>query len=87
MVRFGEWATGYPEKDGNRVKAPKKRELVVHFGEWTTSYPEKGRNLSKVTKKLEPVVHLQEWTTSSAYLGPVLALPFQQALQIPELGG
>ena len=87
MVHFQEWSTGYPGKGRNRVNAPKYREPVVHSGEWATSFPEKGRNQAKAPEKRELVVHFLEWSTSSGYLGPALALPFQQALQIPELGG
>ena len=60
---------------------------MVHSGEWATSFPEKGRNQAKAPEKRELVVHFLEWSTSSGYLGLALALPFQQALQIPELGG
>ena len=87
VVYSKEWSTSYPEKGRNQAFAPKKRELVVHFREWTTSYPEKGGIPAKVPKKRQLVVHFREWTTSSVYLGPALALLFQQALQIPELGG
>ena len=75
------------EKAEFRAFASKRRELVVHFGEWTTSFLEKGRNQAIAPKSRELVVHFGEWTTSSGYLGPALPLPFQQALQIPELGG
>ena len=87
VVHFGEWSTSFPEKGGNRAIAPKSRELVVHFGEWSTGFSEKGRNQAKAQKRREPVVHFGEWTTSSGYLGPALPLPFQQNLQIPQLGG
>ena len=87
VVHFGEWSTGFSEKGRNQAKAQKRRELVVYFQEWSTGFPEKGRNQAKAPKSREPVVHFGEWTTSSGYLGPALPLLFQQALQIPELGG
>ena len=73
MVYFGEWSTGFPEKGGNPVKAPKKREPVVHFGEWATSYPEKGRNPVNTPKYRELVVHFKEWSTGFPEKGRIQA--------------